>query len=92
MNADVMTAAIAPWISRGVITEHPVAQAYQEEPLASDPSSALRHPASLRAPNGALEDSFYQAIGWQLYEGPSDSGQRIYRPPPAKLLKPWAAI
>lgn len=48
-----------------------VAQAYQEAALASDPTSASRHPASLRAPNGALEDSFYQAIGRQLYDGSS---------------------
>lgn len=45
-----------------------VAQAYQEAALASDPTSASRHPASLRAPNGPLEDSFYQAIGRQLYD------------------------
>ena len=48
-----------------------VAHAYQEAALASDPTSASRHPASLRAPNGALEDSFYQAIGRQLYDGSS---------------------
>jgi pimeloyl-ACP methyl ester carboxylesterase len=51
-----------------------VAQAYQEAALASDPSSSSRHPASLRAPNGALEDSFYQAIGRQLYDGSSILG------------------
>ncbi len=48
-----------------------VAQAYQDAALASDPTSFSRHPASLRAPNGALEDSFYQAIGRQLYDGSS---------------------
>lgn len=51
-----------------------VAQAYQEAALASDPTSFSRHPASLRAPNGALEDSFYQAIGRQLYDGSSILG------------------
>lgn len=48
-----------------------VAQAYQDAALASDPSSASRNPASLRAPNGGLEDSFYQAIGRTLYDGSS---------------------
>ena len=48
-----------------------VAQAYQDAALASDPTSLARHPAGLRAPNGALEDSFYQAIGRQLYDGSS---------------------
>ena len=51
-----------------------VAQAYQEAALASDPTSSSRQPASLRAPNGALEDSFYQAIGRQLYDGSSIIG------------------
>ena len=51
-----------------------VAQAYQEAALASDLTSSSRHPQSLRAPNGALEDSFYQAIGRQLYDGSSILG------------------
>lgn len=51
-----------------------IAQAYQEAALASDPTSSSRHPASLRAPNGPLEDSFYQAIGRQLYDGSSILG------------------
>jgi hypothetical protein len=44
-------------------------------PLASDPSSPSRHPTSLRAPNGGLEDSFYQAIGRPLYDGSSIVGR-----------------
>jgi pimeloyl-ACP methyl ester carboxylesterase len=51
-----------------------VAQAYQDAALASDPSSSSRNPASLRAPNGGLEDSFYQAIGQPLYDGSSIVG------------------
>jgi pimeloyl-ACP methyl ester carboxylesterase len=43
--------------------------------LASDPSSPSRHPTSLRAPNGGLEDSFYQAIGRPLYVGSSIVGR-----------------
>jgi pimeloyl-ACP methyl ester carboxylesterase len=48
-----------------------VAQAYQDAALASDPTSTSRNPESLRAPNGGLEDSFYQAIGRRLYDGSS---------------------
>jgi pimeloyl-ACP methyl ester carboxylesterase len=51
-----------------------VAQAYQDAALASDPTSLSRNPASLRAPNGGLEDSFYQAIGRPLYDGSSIVG------------------
>jgi pimeloyl-ACP methyl ester carboxylesterase len=52
-----------------------VAQAYQDAALASDPTSVSRNPASLRAPNGGLEDSFYQAIGRPLYDGSSIVGR-----------------
>jgi pimeloyl-ACP methyl ester carboxylesterase len=51
-----------------------IAQAYQDAALASDPTSTSRNPASLRAPNGALQDSFYQALGRQLYDGSSILG------------------
>jgi pimeloyl-ACP methyl ester carboxylesterase len=51
-----------------------VAQAYQDAALASDPTSSSRNPASLRAPNGGLEESFYQAIGRPLYDGSSIVG------------------
>ena len=45
-----------------------VAEAYVREALASDPTSAQRSPPSLRAPTGALEDSFYLASGRQLWD------------------------
>ncbi|MBZ4417422.1 alpha/beta fold hydrolase [Myxococcus sp. RHSTA-1-4] len=48
-----------------------VAEAYQREALASDPMSASRTPPALRAPSGALEDSFYLAIGRQLWDAAS---------------------
>jgi pimeloyl-ACP methyl ester carboxylesterase len=35
--------------------------------MATDPTSATRTPPSLRAPNGVLEDSFYQATGRPLW-------------------------
>lgn len=45
-----------------------VADAYQQQALASDPTSGRRNPASFRAPNGAMEDSFYLATGRQLWD------------------------
>jgi pimeloyl-ACP methyl ester carboxylesterase len=39
--------------------------------LATDPSSNTRNPPSLRAPNGVLEDSFYQATGRPLWNAAS---------------------
>ncbi|AWT56491.1 alpha/beta hydrolase [Mycolicibacterium smegmatis] len=45
-----------------------VAEAYQREALASDPTSESRTPASFRAPNGAMEDSHYLATGRQLWD------------------------
>jgi pimeloyl-ACP methyl ester carboxylesterase len=35
--------------------------------MATDPTSASRNPMSLRAPNGVLEDSSYQATGRPLW-------------------------
>lgn len=45
-----------------------VAQAYVAAALASDPTSDTRMPPSFRAPSGAMEDSFYLAIGRQLWD------------------------
>src|SRR5262249_16292258 len=38
-----------------------------KECMASDPTSNTRNPPSLRAPNGVLEDSFYQATSRPLW-------------------------
>ncbi len=43
--------------------------------LATDPTSTSRKPPSLRAPNGVLEDSFYQATGRPLW-----NAANIYAP------------
>lgn len=43
--------------------------------LATDPENATRNPPSLRAPNGVLEDSFYQATGRPLW-----NAANIYAP------------
>src|SRR5215470_495071 len=48
-----------------------VAEAYVRAALASDPQSARTTPPSVRAPLGALEDSFFQASGRRLYDAGS---------------------
>lgn len=45
-----------------------VAAAYAAAALKSDSTSGERTPPSFRAPSGALEDSFYQAIGRRLWD------------------------
>src|SRR5215831_2942674 len=52
-----------------------VPAAFWSECMATDPSSNTRNPPSLRAPNGVLEDSFYQATGRPLW-----SASNIYAP------------
>jgi len=49
--------------------------AFWNECLATDPTSTVRTPPSLRAPNGVLEDSFYQATGRPLW-----NAANIYAP------------
>lgn len=41
--------------------------AFNEAALATDPTSKTRNPPSLRAPNGVLEDTFYQATGKRIW-------------------------
>jgi pimeloyl-ACP methyl ester carboxylesterase len=48
---------------------------YWKECMATDPTSNTRSPLSLRAPNGVLEDSFYQATGRPLW-----NAANIYAP------------
>jgi pimeloyl-ACP methyl ester carboxylesterase len=45
-----------------------VAKAYVREALASDTESNRQNPPCFRSPNGALEDSFYLALGRQLWD------------------------
>lgn len=45
-----------------------VAKAYAAAALASDSTSGTRTPPSFRSPCGALEDSFYLAVGRQLWD------------------------
>jgi pimeloyl-ACP methyl ester carboxylesterase len=44
-----------------------VQDAFNAAALATDPTSNTRNPPSLRAPNGVLEDSFYQATGRMMW-------------------------
>lgn len=41
--------------------------AFNEAALATDPTSKTRNPPALRAPNGVLEDTFYQETGRRLW-------------------------
>ena len=48
-----------------------VQDAFNQAALATDPTSGTRNPPALRAPNGVLEDSFYQATGRPLWNAAS---------------------
>ncbi len=48
-----------------------VPTAFWEACLATDPTSATRNPPALRAPNGVLEDTFYQETGRPLWNASS---------------------
>jgi pimeloyl-ACP methyl ester carboxylesterase len=51
--------------------EQAVVDAFNQAALATDPTSSSRNPPSLRAPNGVLEDSFYQATGRRMWNASS---------------------
>jgi pimeloyl-ACP methyl ester carboxylesterase len=51
--------------------EEGVRDAFANEALLTDPTSSSRTPASLRAPNGVLEDSFMQATGRRIWNASS---------------------
>ena len=51
--------------------EEGVRDAFANEALKTDPTSTTRTPASLRAPNGVLEDSFMQATGRRVWNASS---------------------
>jgi len=48
-----------------------VVDAFNQAALATDPTSNTRTPPALRAPNGVLEDSFYQATGRAFWSATS---------------------
>src|SRR4051812_42543525 len=47
--------------------EQAVQDAFNAAALATDPTSNSRNPPALRAPNGVLEDSYYQATGRRMW-------------------------
>lgn len=57
-----------PVEDKGSWRDPELAEAYVELAMESDPTSFSRTPATLRAPNGALEDSYYLATGRQLWD------------------------
>src|SRR5262249_53641231 len=50
---------------------------FWKECMATDPTSTTRNPPSLRAPNGVLEDSFYQATGPPLWAAAHSNGPTL---------------
>jgi pimeloyl-ACP methyl ester carboxylesterase len=64
-----------PLADKSQYREQAVVDAFNEAALATDPTSNTRSPPSLRAPNGVLEDSFYQATGRRIWNASS-----IYAP------------
>jgi pimeloyl-ACP methyl ester carboxylesterase len=57
-----------PAQDKSVWRDPAVAKAFADAALASDLTSNSRTPPSFRSPNGAFEDSFYLAIGRQLWD------------------------
>ncbi|HET9623781.1 MAG TPA: alpha/beta hydrolase [Kofleriaceae bacterium] len=60
-----------PVSDKALYRDPAVVDAFNRAALATDPTSGTRNPPSLRAPNGVLEDSFYQATGRPLYNASS---------------------
>ena len=52
-----------------------VTEAYLNAAIASDDTAATREPPSFRSPNGAMEDSFYLAIGHQMWDASLITGK-----------------
>jgi pimeloyl-ACP methyl ester carboxylesterase len=60
-----------PVADKNTYREEGVRDAFALEALKTDPTSESRSPASLRAPNGVLEDSFMQATGRRIWNASS---------------------
>lgn len=60
-----------PVADKSEYREQGVVDAFIAAALATDPTSGSRNPPSLRAPNGVMEDSFYQATGRQIWSASS---------------------
>jgi pimeloyl-ACP methyl ester carboxylesterase len=60
-----------PLADKSQFRDPAVVDAFNSAALATDPTSGTRSPPSLRAPNGVLEDSFYQATGRAMWSASS---------------------
>jgi len=60
-----------PVAEKNSFREEGVRDAFALEALKTDPTSETRNPPSLRAPNGALEDTFMQATGRRMWNASS---------------------
>ena len=60
-----------PVQDKSLYREQGVVDAFAAAALATDPTSNSRDPPALRAPNGVLEDTFYQATGRALWNASS---------------------
>lgn len=60
-----------PVADKSEYREQGAVDAFNAAALATDPTSNTRTPPSLRAPNGVLEDSFYQATGRLIWSASS---------------------
>ncbi len=60
-----------PVADKNLYRDPAIPEAFWNACLATDPSSTSRNPASLRAPNGVLEDSFMQATGRPIWNASS---------------------
>lgn len=60
-----------PVADKSQYREQAVVDAFNAAALATDPTSGTRNPPSIRAPNGVLEDSFFQATGRAFWNASS---------------------
>ncbi len=60
-----------PVADKSQFRDQAVVDAFNVAALATDPTSSTRSPPSLRAPNGVMEDSFFQATGRPLWSASS---------------------
>jgi pimeloyl-ACP methyl ester carboxylesterase len=60
-----------PVADKNSYREEGARDAFALEALKTDPTSELRNPPSLRAPNGVLEDTFMQATGRRIWNSSS---------------------
>ena len=60
-----------PVADKSAFREEGVRDAFALEALKTDPTSELRNPPSLRAPNGVVEDSFMQSTGRAMWNASS---------------------